>query len=172
MNAWHAQASVDESIFTSAARVHRFEIEADVPAETVWACLVSDKSIGAWPTDPGLGVRCEWTSPRPFGVGTTRVVTLPTRLRLRERFFRWEEGSRYSFAALAANRRGLAAFAEDYQVIGGDGVSTLVWTVAIEPELGVSGLFGPAALLNGWSLARTARAARRHFSRRERSART
>jgi hypothetical protein len=76
----------------------------------------------------------KWTSPRPFGVGTTREVVAPGGSAVRERYFRWDEGRSHAFfvyeSALPIFRR----FAEDY-VVEPDRAETLfTWTVAIEPK--------------------------------------
>ena len=55
--------------------------------------------------------------------------------RVRERYFRWDEGSGYSFAVYEANVPIFKRFAEDYVVEpdGSDNQATLfTWTVAIE----------------------------------------
>jgi len=75
-----------------------------------------------------------WTSPRPFGVGTTREVHALGGPRMRERFFRWEEGTRKSFASYESTLPLFKRFAEDY-IVEADGDDTLfTWTVAIEPK--------------------------------------
>ena len=58
-----------------------------------------------------------WTSPRPFGVGTTREVALaPGLVRVHERYFRWDEGRGNSFFVYEANAPVFKRFAEDYVV--------------------------------------------------------
>jgi hypothetical protein len=67
-------------------------------------------------------------------VGTTREVVLPLKaMALRERFFRWEEGSRKSFYAVEANRPLLRRMAEDYLVEKTPTGSRFTWTIAMEP---------------------------------------
>src|SRR6478672_7278253 len=71
---WHALEPVDDSFFETADHRYVFPIDLDVPPERVWESLQSDSSVADW----GLGVQdLRWTSPRPFGVGTTREVVLP-----------------------------------------------------------------------------------------------
>jgi len=113
--AWHCLEPADASVFDSATHLFRFPIKLPVPPTRVWESLASDRSLAAWPLGRGLYLDLHWTSPRPFGTGTTRQVTLPLRLcTLRESFFRWDEGKGYSFYAEAVNRPGLRRFAEDY----------------------------------------------------------
>lgn len=128
---WYPLEPCDETFFDTATYSYRYPIELDVPPERVWESLTSDRALADW----GLGLRkLEWTSPRPFGVGTTREVVLAGRmLELHERFFRWEEGRRKSFYAHEANRPLLRAFAEDYLVERTPTGSRFTWTIAMEP---------------------------------------
>ncbi len=76
-----------------------------------------------------------WTSPRPFGVGTTREVKalLGTTV-LRERYFRWEEGRRHSFNVVETTSPLFKALAEDYLVEPRDErTCRFTWTIAVEP---------------------------------------
>ena len=119
-------------MFTSAPHIYRYRMRYVAPPERVWESLASDESLAAW----GPSVKeVNWLSPRPFGVGTTREVVLAGGLaRVRERFFRWDEGSGYSFAVLEASIPVFRRFAEEYSVEP-DGDGTLFnWTVAIEPK--------------------------------------
>jgi uncharacterized protein YndB with AHSA1/START domain len=165
---WHDLAAADDAVFDSpGTRVYRFSRRLTVEHATIWAALTADASIGAWRMPPGLAIRSRWTSRRPFGIGTTREVTLPTNLILRERFYRWDDGTRHAFFATAANRPGLRRFAEDYTVTPErDGASTFSWTVAVEPSpVGPRGL-RPAIVLNRAALAMTFSAAVRTLQRR------
>lgn len=68
-----------------------------------------------------------WTSPRPFGVGTTRDIKGPTGT-TSEEFFAWEDGRRMSFHFRRGAVPGLDAFAEDYLLEpAGDDRCDLVW---------------------------------------------
>jgi hypothetical protein len=160
---WYPLEPVTESFFDTAPLRHRFVEELAAAPEKVWESLVSDGSVAAW--GPGVkGVR--WTSPRPFGVGTTREVTLALgAATVRERFFRWDEGSGYAFCAMQSNRPGLRRFAEDYVVEATATGSRLLWTIALEtsPRLArVDPVVGPAA----WALfGRHARDGKRYFAR-------
>jgi len=130
MARWFALESADAGFFDIAPHVFHYEKHFAAPPEQVWESLQSDESLAAWgPSVSSL----TWTSPRPLGVGATREVGLgPTRVH--ERFFRWDEGSRYSFYVYEANAPLFRRFAEDY-VIAPDGDGTrYTWTVAIEPK--------------------------------------
>jgi hypothetical protein len=144
MARWHALERPDPSTFSDAAAVYRFPARFRATPERVWESLASDESVKAW----GLGVRSlQWTSPHPFGIGTTREVVLPlAAITVREEFFRWDEGKGYSFFVTEANRPGLRSFAENYE-LEADGDGTLfTWTIALEPVSRLAPamrLFGP-----------------------------
>lgn len=131
MTRWHALEPADAGFFESAPHVFTYQKRFAAPPAQVWEQLTSDASIAAW----GPATRqVNWTSPRPFGVGTTREVIAPGGARMRERFFRWEQGSRHSFACYESTVPLFTRFAEDY-LVEPDGADTLfTWVVAIEPK--------------------------------------
>ena len=127
---WHGLEPVDQSYFASAPYVYRFSYDLPVSVERVWASLTSENSVADWTP---LLRRITWTSPRPFGVGTTREVVLPARaLTLRERFFVWDDGRRFAFYATEASLPLLRHFAEDYLVEPTGSGSRFTWTFALE----------------------------------------
>lgn len=62
------------------------------PATTVWAALVDGPTWTKWLPMDSL----EWTSPKPFGVGTTRTVISGKDV-IEEVFFAWEDVRRMAF---------------------------------------------------------------------------
>ncbi|RDH78865.1 SRPBCC family protein [Mycolicibacterium moriokaense] len=131
MARWYSLESADADFFASAPHVFTYQKRFAAPPAKVWEQLTSDDSIAAW----GPAVKdVTWTSPRPFGVGTTREVLAPGGAIMRERFFRWEEGKRHSFASYESTLPLFTRFAEDY-VVEADGADTLfTWVVAMEPK--------------------------------------
>ncbi len=131
MTRWYPLESADADFFVSAPHVFTYQKRFAAPPAQVWEQLTSDTSITAW----GPATKeVNWTSPRPFGVGTTREVVALGGATMRERFFRWDEGSRHSFAAYESNLPLFNRFAEDY-IVEADGADTLfTWVVAIEPK--------------------------------------
>jgi hypothetical protein len=122
------------------------------PAADVWADLTADDTLRWCRLIKGV----EWTSPRPFAVGTTRVVrALGGAVVLGERYFRWEEGRRKSFYVEELSVPLFKRFAEDYVVEpDGEGASRFTWRFA-----GVPRLPGPNKQLLGTLLKDT----RKHF---------
>lgn len=143
---WHRLRPCDETYFDAAPHVYRYPVELAVPPERVWSALTSDRSMADW----GLGIHSlRWTSPRPFGVGTTREVVLPGRvMTVRERFFRWEEGVRKSFYGTEINRPVVGRFAEDYLVEPTRDGCRFTWTIAFEPAAHTTTLLRLTAPLN------------------------
>jgi hypothetical protein len=135
MARWYGLEPADDGLFTSAPHVFRYSKRFAAPVEKVWESLASDESLAAW----GATVSAvNWLSPRPFGVGSTREVVLaPGLVRVHERFFRWDEGHRYSFTVFEASLPVFRRFAEDYVVepeASDDGATRFTWSVAIEPN--------------------------------------
>lgn len=143
---WYPLQPCDESFFGCAPHVYRYPVELPVAPERVWESLTSEHALADW----GLGLRkVEWTSPRPFGVGTTREVVLPLgAMAVREKFFRWDEGHRKSFCATEANRPLLKRLAEDYLVERTKSGSRFVWTIAMEPTDKTAALLRVGSPLN------------------------
>lgn len=133
MTRWYPLESADADFLATAPHLFRYEKRFAAAPQRVWDSLISDASLAAW----GPSVReVNWTSPRPFGVGTTRdVVLAPGLVRVRERFFRWDDGHHYSFTVDAANLPIFRRFAEDY-IVEPDGADAtrFRWTVAIEAK--------------------------------------
>ena len=105
-----------------------------------------------------------WTSPRPFGEGTTRTVRAPGGLlELREIYFRWEEGRRKSFYVSEVTLPLFRRFAEDYQVEQISPSSCrFTWTVASEAPPAAR----PANPVNALITKSLFRDTRRHFNAR------
>jgi polyketide cyclase/dehydrase/lipid transport protein len=128
---WYPVEPADEDFLASAPHVFTYQKRFAAPPQTVWESLISDQSIAAWSS---ALKSVTWTSPRPFGVGTTREVAPPVGPRMRERYFLWEEGRRHSFAVYESTAQLFKRFAEDY-LVEPDGDDTLfTWVLALEPQ--------------------------------------
>jgi hypothetical protein len=160
---WYPLQPCDESFFSSAPFVYRYPVELEVSPERVWESLTSDEALAAW----GLGLHSlRWTSPRPFGVGTSREVVFPAKLMaLRERFFLWEDGRRKAFYATQANRSVMRTFAEDYLVEATSGGSRFTWTIALEPTARTGPLMKLAEPLNKLAFSAVPNRAKLYFAK-------
>jgi hypothetical protein len=127
---WFSCTPVGESFFEEAPMRLRAGFEIVRPAAVVWDELCADDALH-WCRILG-DVR--WTSPRPFGVGTTREVkALMGTTVLREHYFLWEEGRRHCFHVAETTSPLFKALAEDYTVEPrGEDACRFTWTVAVE----------------------------------------
>ncbi len=100
------------------AAVHRFPY----PPEVVWAALLDGKAWTEWLPITNV----VWTSPKPFGVGTTRTVEIGDQ-RVEETFFAWEDGRRMAFR-FDRSTLPVSAAVEDYRLIPAEGGCDLCWS--------------------------------------------
>jgi len=123
----------DASFFDSAPARFDNSVEIPVPAAIVWKILEDDHSWTVW---AGVIDRVEWTSPKPFGLGTTRTVTMAKGLMIGwEAFIAWEAGKRMGFCFTEATMDGVARFAEDWQVTPtGNNSCSVRWVMCMEPK--------------------------------------
>lgn len=126
-------AATDERFLTDAPKRYEQTFAIPRPAAQVWEDLTADAPL-SWCRALGpKGVT--WTSPRPFGVGTTRQArVLKGLLVVQERYFAWDEGHRQAFAATAVNLPLVKRLAEEH-VLEPDGpdACTLRWLIAVQP---------------------------------------
>ena len=79
--------------------------------------------------------RWMWTSPRPFGVGTTRSVHMIGDMIGYEEFIAWERGKRMAFTFVGCSKDATEKFLEDYRVTDlGNGSCRVEWYMAMEPR--------------------------------------
>jgi hypothetical protein len=123
---------VSEDFFASASVRVSDTFHISRPAADVWNELVSDRPLH-WCRALNIG----WTSPRPFGVGTTRrAKILGGVIIVNERYFLWEEGRRMAFCVESANLPFFKHLAEDYLVEpDGPDACTFTWRAGLEPTL-------------------------------------
>jgi Polyketide cyclase / dehydrase and lipid transport len=124
---WYPLAESDDAFLTSAPFRYVYSVETTAPTSRIWEVLTGNELLMWVPVFTGL----RW-GPRPFGVGTVRDVTLAWVFTVRERFFRWEEGQRYTFTAVQASFPGLRHAAEDWRIEPTPSGCRLTWTLALE----------------------------------------
>ncbi|MFT4048710.1 MAG: SRPBCC family protein [Solirubrobacterales bacterium] len=132
---WFSAAPVDESFFSSAPVVLKDTFKIGLPASRVWDAITAPNALHWCRIIGDSGI--EWTSEKPYGVGTTRTVNALKGLSsMHEHFFIWDEGERKSFYVLEAAAPMFKRFAEDYVVTPtGETSCEFTWTIAYEPTL-------------------------------------
>jgi hypothetical protein len=126
---WYRLSESDDAFLKSAPFRFEDSVETAAPAERIWEVLTGYDLVRWVPVWTGL----RWGRP-PLGVGTVREVTLAVVFTVRERFFRWAEGRRFSFSGLEASLPGLRNVAEDWVIEPTSSGSRLTWTLAIRPR--------------------------------------
>lgn len=117
----------------------RGTIRHDIPASAA-ATFASLEDPESWPEWLDAITAVTWTSPKPFGVGTTRDIDMKLGA-VSEYFYAWEAGRRMAFRFVSGKAPMFAAFVEDYEVIPtGDDSCEIVWRYGVE-------LAGPAKVL-------------------------
>jgi hypothetical protein len=106
--------------------------ELEVSPEQLFAIFEDPE---AWPRWAWPGIRhVEWTSPKPYGVGTTRTVSLLTGIKVYEDFNVWDAPHEMAFTFYGMSEEVFSRFGEHYKVDDlGDGRCRLTWTVAYDP---------------------------------------
>lgn len=151
---WYELMNSGDDFLESAPFRYVNSVEIPVPADRTWAALTADDTLVSW-TALVTGLR--WTSPRPFGVGTTREVTMVRLITAGERYYRWDEGRRKNFTGVQASVRGLRRLAEDYVVESTPTGSRFIWTLALEPGPALKPLLRLTNPITSMTLRRIAR---------------
>lgn len=147
----------------------KLDVSVDVRASpgAVFACF---RDAAAWPRWAPAITRVTWTTPPPFGVGTTRTVEMRGGMVGEEEFIAWEEGRRMAFRFTRSNVP-VEAFGEDYLVeTTGGGCTRVRWLMALTPS-GFSAyttpVFAPVLRAgNAWMLRRFARLVEAEYATR------
>ena len=157
---WFTLKPCGADFLTSAPQRQVGVFEISQPVARVWEALTADDTL-SWCRALSA---VSWTSPRPFGEGTTRTVRTPLgALLLREVYFRWEEGRRKSFYASQATLPLFRRFAEDYLLEETSPSSCrFTWTVASEAPPAAR----PGAPVNAMITRSLFADTRRHFQAR------
>lgn len=127
MARWHRIEEADDTLFARATLFHTRSVEVPFPPEQTWTVITGD-GVSSWTKS----VRQVTWSPRPFGVGTTRQVDMDGGFKLRERFFRWDEGYRQTFTGTEATIGMFRHLVEDFVVEPTERGSRLSWRWAAE----------------------------------------
>ncbi|MET9199426.1 SRPBCC family protein [Gordonia sp. NPDC003585] len=134
----------DVAFFDDAPITYRIDVNLPVTPARAWSELTRQNTLDWCRAIKSI----EFTSPAPYGVGTTRKAALPG-AGLSEHFFVWDEDAstgnyRNAFYATTMSAPGVRRFGELTQVAPADVGARLVWLFGI--ELGSS-----AKLVNAFS---------------------
>ena len=122
---------VDASFFDTAPMRFKNVVELDASPAKVFAIFEDGES---WPKWFRSIHKVQWTSDKPYGVGTTRTAWLWT-VTLDEHFFRWEQNRRCSFYATGQSMPLAHALAEDYLLEElAPGRTRFTYSVGIDPR--------------------------------------
>jgi hypothetical protein len=136
----HECKIVDLSFFSTAKYCYTSEVVIRATPQQIFEVF---EDADAWPAWALPIKSVEWTSPKPFSVGTTRTVEMPGGLVCDEIFLAWEQNQRMCFCFTRFTLNSMESFAEDYQVTDlGNGQCKLQWVVAMQPK-GIGKLFLP-----------------------------
>ena len=125
---------VGEEFLAGAAAPLTYDL--NVPARAVWAAMVDGPAWSEW-----LPIsRVTWTSPQPFGIGTTRTVEID-RMEVQETFFAWDEGRRMAFR-FDRSSFPVRAAVEDYRVIDRGEYCTFEWRGRVDGVFPIGWLLG------------------------------
>ncbi|MCB9666422.1 MAG: SRPBCC family protein [Alphaproteobacteria bacterium] len=106
-------------------------VELGCSAEELFAVFEDPESWPRWA--PGIG-KVEWTSPTPYGPGTTRTVTFWGGTQVFEVFHTFDPPHRMGFHFVGTTEEIWRSFSERYEVEStGPDSCRLTWTVAYEP---------------------------------------
>jgi hypothetical protein len=132
--------TVDMTFFDTAPFRYVAEVEVKVSAADVFA---SFENADDWPRWALPIQEVEWTAPKPFGIGTTRTVSMIGGLVGYEEFIAWEYGREMAFCFTHGSKDNIESFAERYEVDAlGEDSCRVRWTMAMKPK-GVSKYFLP-----------------------------
>ncbi|WP_433621662.1 SRPBCC family protein [Nocardia sp. CA-120079] len=142
MTRWFPLADSDDTLIQNGPIRFRHSVIVPAEPERVWQLLTAADALVSW----ARGITgVDWITPRPFGIGTRREVTVGRgAAALRERFYRWDENKRLTFTVEAANRPGFRRFAEDITLEPHPDGTHLTWTFAAEAEPWFAALLFPA----------------------------
>ena len=128
MATMHQCQPVDAAFIDSAR--FRFSNSVDIPATPAQLFEIFEDA-DAWPRWARVITRVVWTSPPPYGPGTTRTVHMLGGLVGKEVFLDWDPGRHMSFRFTECSTSLVSAFAESYDVVPTAGGCRLTWTLAL-----------------------------------------
>lgn len=128
----HESQIVGMEYFQQAPHSYTAVVEVDATPEQIFTSFEDEN---AWP-DWALPItKVEWTSPKPFGLGTTRRVSMMGGLVGDEVFIAWDYPKRMAFCFTHSSQKLVGSFAEDYIVEPlPNGKTRVQWNMAMTPN--------------------------------------
>ena len=142
--------AIDLDFFDTAPITYRIDVNLPVSPQRAWAELTRQNTLDWCRAIKSI----EFTSPPPYGVGTTRKASLgPGFAGLSEHFFVWDTDEttgnyRNAFHAVTASTPGLRRFGELTEIRPADVGCRLIWLFALElatSAKAVTAFSGPTA---------------------------
>lgn len=128
---WFPCDSFGDEGYDNAPVRFTFDRRMPVTADRLFEIFEDPESWPVWAL--GIG-EVRWTSPLPFGPGTTRTVVFWGGMQVYETFTGWERGRLMQFQFVGASQLVWSSFGERYEVKDeGDGTCSLRWTVVYAP---------------------------------------
>ena len=141
---------VSLTFFESAPHVFTATVEIAATSEQIFA---SFENADDWPRWAPPITHVQWTSPKPYGLGTTRRVSMVGRLVGDEVFIAWDYPRRMAFCFTHCSHSLVESFAEDYIVTPlSNGNTQVQWRMAMASR-GIGKLsMRLSSPLMGWAL--------------------
>ncbi|HEY9033515.1 MAG TPA: SRPBCC family protein [Pseudomonadales bacterium] len=118
--------------FDNAPSLFRAVVEIKATPAQIFSCF---EDADSWPQWAPPIQKVEWTSEKPYDVGTTRRVSMTGRLVGDEVFIAWDYPQRMAFCFTHSSQGLIDSFAEDYQVTPLDnGLTRVQWTMGMTPK--------------------------------------
>jgi hypothetical protein len=122
---------VDANYVKTAGFAYAATVDVRATPEQIFECFADEHS---WPIWAPPITKVEWTSPKPYGLGTTRTVTM-VGIVGDETFIAWDYPKHMAFCFTHCSQSIVRSFAEDYVVTPLEGGLTRVqWTMAMTPQ--------------------------------------
>ena len=130
MSDYFACSRVDLDFLNQTKNIFRTETVVKATPAQVFEVFEDAQAWVAWvkPLE-----KLEWTSPRPYGVGTSRMVTMLGGIDGYEEFVAWQADKRMAFTFTGCSNNLVEKLMEDYQVSDlGSGRSRVEWAMGFE----------------------------------------
>ncbi|WP_372809797.1 SRPBCC family protein [Litorivivens sp.] len=122
--------AVDLTFLETARNCYKASVDINATPEQIFESFEDAEDWTRWA--PPIQ-KVEWTSPKPFGLGTTRTVSMSGGMVGDEVFIAWDYPKRMAFCFTACSKPMTESFAEDYVVTPLDnGMTRVEWTMAME----------------------------------------